>query len=231
MLALYQDDHYYDHQGAGGYESYDAQASALKRTFARFLRRLEGMGLTGGRLLEVGCGHGYLLEEAVPYFKLRHGTEFSAGAARKAAARADQVFIGGADQIKADSPYDTVIANHVIEHVFEPHEFMREIVDLLRPGGAVILSTPDMGGWWRLGMGKRWPSFKIPEHLLYFDAKSLTRLLRETGFSQIRKVPYPHAFPFSLVASKFGLKAPAGLGARTVWVPGTTLALAAIRGS
>lgn len=231
MLDFYHDDHYYDRQGEGGYENYAAQETALKLTFSNLLRRLHRAGLTGGYLLEVGCGFGFLLETAAAYFKLRHGTEFSHRAARAAAARADRIFLGGADQAAAGQRYDTIIANHVIEHVYEPHAFMRELALRLKPEGAVVISTPDMGGFWRGLMGKRWPSFKIPEHILYFDERSLAHLLRETGFSAIRRVAYSHAFPLSLVAAKFGLRIPKPLASLTIWIPGTTLALVATRAS
>jgi hypothetical protein len=73
-------------------------------------------------------------------------------------------------------------------------------------------------------MGRRWPSFKIPEHILYFDAKSLSDLMEKAGLTNVRALPYPHAFPLALIASKLGLPLPRVFGNVNVWVPTTTVA-------
>src|SRR5213080_3648297 len=66
---VYRQSSYYE-GGACGYAdtSYTAQESALRATFKRLLHNLADRRLTGGTLLEVGCGYGYLLDEARPYF-------------------------------------------------------------------------------------------------------------------------------------------------------------------
>lgn len=43
----------------------------------------------------------------------------------------------------------------------------------------MVVAAPDMGSWWRWLMGHHWPLFKIPEHVLYFDRKSLKALVRQ----------------------------------------------------
>jgi hypothetical protein len=48
--------------------------------------------------------------------------------------------------------------------------------------------------------------------------------MEKAGLSDIRKLPYPHAFPLSLITAKFGLKIPSALGGLKVWVPATTVA-------
>jgi hypothetical protein len=82
-----------------------------------------------------------------------------------------------------------------------------------------------MGSIWQRTLGSRWPSFKIPEHLLYFDLRSLERLLQDAGLVDIRRLPWLHAFPLALVARKLGVWVPERLGRRILWIPGTTLAL------
>jgi SAM-dependent methyltransferase len=229
-MSLYADPSYYEsHHGSDGYASYEAQEDALRRTFRRLLRELDGRGLARGRLLEVGCGYGYLLDEARPFFVEREGTDFSADAAARAALRAEHVYQGGLSAIPGDRRYDTIITNHVIEHVYEPHAFVDEMVRRLEPGGTIVVSTPNMGSPWRRVMGARWPSFKIPEHVLYFDGDSLRRVLERAGIREIRTIPYPHAFPLPLVASKLGLTIPATLARYSLWIPATTLAMAGTR--
>ena len=63
-----------------------------------FCTILPDSGLTGGDLLEIGCGYGYLLDEARAFFERRVGTEFSPQGAEIARATGAEVFVGGIEQ-------------------------------------------------------------------------------------------------------------------------------------
>jgi SAM-dependent methyltransferase len=121
--------------------------------------------------------------------------------------------------------FDCIIATHVIEHVYQPLKFVRDLSRHLRPSGKLVVAAPDMGSLWRWLMGHHWPLFKIPEHVLYFDRRSLIALVRQAGFVNVGILAYPHAFPLSLVARKFGLTMPKSLGRLPVWLPATTVAV------
>lgn len=226
MRRTYAEDDYFE-GGNSGYSdtSYALQERALRSTFKRLMRNMQERNLTGGALLEVGCGYGYLLEEAKEFFSLRIGTEFSRQGVQLASTRADKVYEGGVEQLPASLKFDCVLATHVIEHVYEPLEFVRRLADHTKPCGKIVLAAPDMGGLLRKLMGRRWPSFKIPEHVLYFDATTLSSLMRQGGLIDMRLLPYPHAFPLALIASKLHLPFPSALGGANVWVPATTVAI------
>lgn len=213
--------------GACGYSdiSYSLQERALRATFKRLLTNLQKRGLTGGDLLEVGCGYGYLLEEAQGFFETRIGTEFSAEAVTLASGRADRVYQGGLEQLPAEQMFDCVIATQVIEHVYDPLLFLRQLAGHTKPNGAILLATPDIGGMLRKVMGHFWPSFKIPEHVVYFDWSTLSVLMTKAGLTDLNSLPYPHAFPLSLIARKLRFPLPAVLGNINVWVPATTVAI------
>jgi len=225
MQEAYRQSSYYE-GGACGYAdtSYTAQESALRATFKRLLHNLAKRGLTGGDLLEVGCGYGYLLDEARSLFDRRVGTEFSAQGAEIAGATGAEVFVGGIEEVPAERKFDCVIATQVIEHVYEPLTFLGQLASRTKPGGHIIVATPDIGGVLRRVMGRRWPSFKAPEHVLYFDFRALASLMTRAGLSDVRRLPYLHAFPSGLIAAKFGLTMPPLLARLEVWVPATTVA-------
>lgn len=223
MHHHYQAETYFD---GDGYQNYAEQELALRATFRRLLKRLHGLGHTGGRLLEIGCGYGFLLAEAAPYFSFRCGTDYSAKAVAQARKHADEVLLGGQDAVQnSTSCFDCVIANHVIEHVYDPLAFVSGLLEMLRPGGSLLLSTPDAGSWWRRLMGPRWPSYKLPEHILYFNTVNLAGLVRRAGAQEPLAIPYPHAFPLTVVAAKFGWKLGPRWSRNSVWLPGTTTAV------
>lgn len=226
IREAYQQSSYYE-GGICGYAdaSYTDQETALRATFERLLKNLSKHGLTGGDLLEVGCGYGYLLDEAARYFERRTGTDFSAEAAAKARSTGAEVFVGGIEQVPGGSRFDCVVAIQVIEHVYNPRRFLEQLATHAKPGGHIILATPNIGGVLRKTMGRRWPSFKVPEHVLYFDCRTLRMLMSRAGLHDVHRIPYPHAFPLGLIATKFRLRIPRLLARLNVWVPATTVAV------
>ena len=225
MQSIYRESSYYAGGESGyGNTSYRAQESALRATFKRFLQNLAKRRLTGGDLLEVGCGYGYLLDLARPFFSNRTGTDFSAEAAAIARATDAEVFVGGVEQLPPGAKFDCVLATQVIEHIYDPLPFVKQLVSHAKPGGHIVLATPDIGGALRKVLGSRWPSFKSPEHVIYYDFNTLGLLLRQAGLRDVRRIPYPHAFPFSLIGSKFGLTLPSSFGHLKIWVPATCVA-------
>ena len=228
ILQIYRQETYFSSESEG-YTSYKDQEFTLRRTFRKFLSNLERRGLTRGRLLEIGCGYGYLIDEARKFFNERVATDFSAQAIAIAKRYADRVYQGDIANVPSGEMFDCIIATHVIEHTYQPKKFIDSLIDRLSPGGRLILAAPNMGGFWRFIMGHRWPSFKIPEHVLYFDRHSLTRLLRECGLQEVNTLPYPHAFPLSLVASKFNIPIPSSLANLTLWLPATTITAYGVR--
>jgi SAM-dependent methyltransferase len=225
MQQIYREPSYYE-GGESGYSdaSYTYQEPALRATFRRFLLNLRKRGLTGGQLLEVGCGHGFLLDEARTFFDRRFGTEFSREIAEIARASGAEVLVGGIEQVPPDLKFQCVVATQVIEHVYDSLLFVRQLVDHTSSGGHIVLATPDIGGVLRKIMGRRWPSFKTPEHVVYFDFETLSSLMRRAELETVRRLPYPHAFPMGLLAAKFGIALPRWLAQVQTWVPATTVA-------
>lgn len=228
MLAYYSsDDYFVGSEGIReGYSDYQTQEPALRQTFRHFLGQLQKNDVTGGRLLEVGCGYGYLLDEAKPFFDYRAGTDYSQDAVDHAKKHADEVYLGGVDAVGESGSFDCAIAVEVLEHVYEPNRFMQALAHRLKPGGQVAVAVPDMGSPWRHLMQRFWPSFKVPEHVTYYDHASMRKLFEQNGFTDLRRIAFPHLFPLSLVAEKLHIPLKGRLGEKNVWLPGIVLAMA-----
>jgi SAM-dependent methyltransferase len=224
VTKIYQDDNYYNDSSNAGYSDYLEQELALRATYRRFLNYLRRNNLSDGDLLEIGCGFGYLLDEAGPYFDKKMGTDFSPGACDAASRVADRVFLGGLDQVSSDVSVDVVVALNVLEHTYQPVKFLEEAKSLLKPKGKIIIAVPNMDSFIRKLMGRNWPSYKIPEHTLYFNQSSLDKIMRIAGFSNVKKIPFLHAFPLTLIAGKFKIDLPESLRRILVWVPSTMVA-------
>jgi len=231
-LRQYESDDYFGGTESGvgyGGSGYDRQQRSLRITYRSFLNRLTSSDLyAGGDLLEVGCGHGFFLAEASGHFSSLTGFELSEQAARLAADYCPNIVSSSLAELTPAS-FDCIVTLQVIEHVYNPVEFMEQLMILLRPGGSLILATPDYGGFWRRLQGRNWSSYKIPEHVVFYNKDTLSSLMLDSGLSQLTQIPFPHAFPLDLVLSKLSLPAPQALNHLNLWIPKTTLCIGGIK--
>jgi SAM-dependent methyltransferase len=229
MLDAYRADAYFAGLPGAGYSDYLAQEGTLRETFRRLLAAMAERGMTGGSLLEIGCAHGFFLDEARPYFARRVGTEYSPGTAARARAVADAVHLGGLAELPAGESFDCAALIHVLEHVYAPRELLVGLRERLRPGGFLLVACPDMGGFWRRLLGRRWPFFKVPEHVTYFDGGTLSHALEAAGFEAVSPIPYASLFTGELIGEKLGRRLPAPLARQAFRLPATTVARTARR--
>src|SRR5687767_5128523 len=145
--------------------------------------------LPGGRLLDVGCGRGFFLSALGPQWE-RYGVEVSKIGAESARSFAS-VHLGELKDAAFPTGYfDAVMCYHVIEHVADPEPFFTEIRRVLRPGGDLVLCTPDFDSGCARRFGERYRMLHDRTHTTLFTLDSLRRFVRDHGFS-IEHVDFP----------------------------------------
>jgi 2-polyprenyl-3-methyl-5-hydroxy-6-metoxy-1,4-benzoquinol methylase len=82
--------------------------------------------------------------------------------------------------------FDVVTAFSVLEHEWRPLEALRLAHRALRPGGILILKTPNHASWNRALMRGDWCGYRLPDHCNYFSPATLEAMLRNTGFAPLR---------------------------------------------
>jgi SAM-dependent methyltransferase len=80
------------------------------------------------------------------------------------------------------STFDVITAIDVIEHLSDIKKFMAESFRILKPGGVLLIVTPDVGSSAAKIMKRAWPHYK-EEHIFYFSKRSLEVLLQRSGFA------------------------------------------------
>lgn len=152
-------------------------------------RRAELMFLGGvrpGRVLDVGCGDGTFLARMRSRGWSVTGLDFDPVAAKAARDKHGlEVHVGTIEDAFADrkAQYDVVTASHVIEHVPEPIHFLSQCRSLLRPGGRLVLKTPNASSYGAKRYQAAWRGLEPPRHLHIFTAPSLISCARKAGFS------------------------------------------------
>jgi len=207
MHKVYETMTYFKGNSNVGYNDYEEQKKTLILTFNWFLKKLKRKKLIGGALLDVGCGSGLFLEKSKPFFSKTVGTDLCKDMANEAAKRCDVALCGGPLAAKKFGPFNLITTIGVIEHIYNPIDFLEECVALLAPGGHIILVTPNIKGIWYKIMKKRWPSFKLPEHIAYYHPDAMRELAKRTSMTLKGFFSYHQVFPLSLVLKYLGFSA------------------------
>jgi SAM-dependent methyltransferase len=140
-----------------------------------------------GRLLDVGCGRGDLGSWMIDRGWSVTGVEPSPGACETARRRGLDARLGVlADAQLEDGVYDAVVFRQSLEHVLEPAADVGRAHVALRPGGTLLISVPNFGGWQRRRFAGAWYQLDLPRHRVHFGAGSLRGLLARAGFVDVR---------------------------------------------
>jgi SAM-dependent methyltransferase len=183
-LAPYYADTYYESY----YEHSDSGRPSLLARLRGFLRERGAQrrqsrppflldGIAPGKVLEVGCGAGELLEHFASLGWKTYGLDPSAAAVAAAARRGAEVHEGTLeDQPWPEGEFDLIVFQHSLEHIPDPVEALRRARDLLAPGGRLIVDVPNWASWQRRLYRGRWVMLDMPRHLQHFSPRALGRI-------------------------------------------------------
>lgn len=106
------------------------------------------------RVLELGCGEGATLARirGIKNITWAGGVEFSESAAAVARTRVDALWVGDAEKLTFDAEIppaslDVILCLDVLEHLVEPWAMVQRLSPLLKPGGRMIISIPNVRNW------------------------------------------------------------------------------------
>ncbi|MEU5772025.1 class I SAM-dependent methyltransferase [Streptomyces venezuelae] len=173
-------------------------------------------------VLDIGCGDGTAAATAAPLLAGHRvvGVDWSQDALRRAHARLPYVVRGELTDGGlpfADGAADAVLFSEVVEHLVDPDSALDELRRVLRPGGHLMLSTPNLAAWYNRGLllagvqpvfsevslrgihGR--PGKEVVGHLRLYTARALREFVAASGFEVVRLSGAPfHGVPRPLRA-------------------------------
>ena len=186
-------DYYDQYWSAHGFHPTGQTTPGLARLFKRWVPR-------EARCLDVGCGDGrtsglWLLNHGCSY----EGVDVSAPAVAEAIGLGLQAQrIDDASTLPfADRSFDVVVCVEVLEHLFSPLEAVGEMARVLRPGGLLIVTVPNVAYWRRrldffllgrwnpLGDDRAVSEPWRDPHIRFFNPGSMQRMIASAGLSPI----------------------------------------------
>lgn len=192
------------------------------RNHLRMLR--ESGASVDGPVLDVGCSSGAFVEVArdtgLEVIGVEVGDVTAAGARERGLDVRTGTLARVAPSLEPGS-FGLITFWDVLEHLRDPREELRMAHGLLRPGGVLAASMPNVQGWYprlthRLIARRsgRWEYPELPVHLYDFAPATITRLLANAGFEPPATRTY--AIPFAFYRSTT-LSIPALGGGRRAW--------------
>ena len=163
-----------------------------EKIFAPRVKRLADLcaqhGIKVNRLADVGAGYGIFLEEWRRSFPETEivAIEPSANMASVCRAKGIPVIEDIIENVPPDVPsQDLVTCFEVLEHVYEPLQFLRALGAPLRAGGWLFLSTLGIDGFDFQVLWERSTQISPPHHLNFLSTKGFSELFRRAGFSEL----------------------------------------------
>lgn len=176
---------YFEGSGAGYEDYFRRERAQVARKSQTRLDALASIGVTSGRLLDVGCAAGFFLDAARSRGFEVHGVERS----REARDRADESLHGAIveslEAVRARGPFDVITLFDALEHFEDPFGALRTLAAMAAPGAAVAVVLPVLGNLNTRLAPHTWDQYKPPEHLWFWSRAAMRETLRVTMHARV----------------------------------------------
>ena len=179
------------------------------------LRRMGLLDRTLERVVDIGCGYGFLLQRLEGHALHRGGVELAAAEVQHARDALGLEVATSLDELPRNlrRDLDMILLFEVLEHIAEPVEFLRGLASRLRPGGILVIGTDNFTSWPVRIMGDHFPKWIPHQHVSLFDPASLRGIV--DGLDGLETIATASYTPWELVARALVYKATSGrIGAR-----------------
>ncbi len=182
------------------YEEYPMYTQVITKVnrLTRFIRRYGLLKrakqvnryVSSGRVLDIGCSTGDFIWE----MKQKHGwsvvgIDINYNAVNYASQNIHVTTCVGIPNNSpfADGTFDAITMWNVFEHLYNPRQVIAELARLLRPGGVLVITHPNLESLDRKLFGKFWVGYELPRHIYLYPSDFLRQLMAEYGLQEVER--------------------------------------------
>jgi len=166
------------------YANYIEEEPLIIRSMHRRLKKVEGLRTAKGHLLDVGCAAGFSLIAAKQRGWDAEGIDVSDFCAQYAKSRGLKVHQGTLKDFPGgNGTIDVITMWDYLEHSPDPLADLKICYSLLKSGGVIVLSIPNVDSWSFRLFKKNWIGFKNIDHFYFFSRVTLSKLAGLAGFT------------------------------------------------
>jgi SAM-dependent methyltransferase len=164
------------------YADYIGDEPVIMRSMHRRMKKVEHYARRKGRVLDVGCAAGFSLLAAQERGWSAEGIEFSDFCVDYARSRNLKVHHGGLGDYAAEpESFDAITMWDYLEHSSDPRKELTICAGLLKKGGVIVCSIPNVDSWSYRLLKEKWIGFKNIEHFYFYRRSTLDQLARLAG--------------------------------------------------
>ena len=166
---------------------YGSESHSLRRTYGKYLARARRLTNHCESLLEIGCGNGFLLEEALEQgIPDIHGVEPCVAAIEAARPGVREKIVCDVLRPNLFSPetFDLICFFQIFDHVPDPMSFLADCWTLLKPGGVLLALNHNVESWSAYLLKERSPIIDVGHMYLYSPA-TMMQILTNAGFKVV----------------------------------------------
>jgi 2-polyprenyl-3-methyl-5-hydroxy-6-metoxy-1,4-benzoquinol methylase len=186
-LAQAYDDSYYGE----GDDKFDGTIEKVLDYFRRKRAKKVHRFVKGkGKVLDVGCGNGRFLQFLgdMGDYNL-NGVEMEGGSADRAA-KVPGLQLKKGTLLPGDfdvESLDAITMFHVFEHLTEPAETLKTMTSILKKGGMLMISFPNIDSWQAKRFKGNWLHLDPPRHISFYSPKRFKEIVNELGYEVVRE--------------------------------------------
>ncbi|MEK7526472.1 MAG: class I SAM-dependent methyltransferase [Patescibacteria group bacterium] len=191
-------------------ETYKKLESHFKNIFQTRVNLAKKHIETPGKVLDVGCSNGTMLDIFKSDGWETWGVEPSENA-EIAIDKGHKVFQTLFEKVNFTGKFNIIIMNHTLEHLEDPLSVVKKAYSLLEKDGILLVDVPNFDSLSSRLMGKYWPHLLPLEHNFQFTRKTLEKTFEKVGFSIVDYKTRSGIFEFAnpvqeVKESLFGMK-------------------------
>lgn len=182
---------------------YRISRSIMLRIKSSFIRRITG--IKRGCLLDIGSGSGNFLARMKEIGWNVKGIELNEKAREASSSKFGvEVLPPGQISFFDSESFDCITFWHVLEHLSDPEQYLKNSMRLLKPGGCCIVALPNCRSFDAEHYKHYWAAFDVPRHLWHFTPESFSFLTGRAGYSVTSAVRLPaDVFYISILSEKY----------------------------
>ncbi|MCL4360215.1 class I SAM-dependent methyltransferase [Patescibacteria group bacterium] len=168
------------------YASYHSDKWHIVRNMRKFLMHIQKYKKTG-KLLDVGCAMGFMVELALKAGYDAYGFDPSVYAVTEGRRDTDGRIIRGTIQSVQYKPksFDIITLFDVVEHLGDPARDLAKLMTLLKDDGILVMATGNTESMAARTLRRRWTFYIPPQHLFFFTRKNFTDLMVQSGLEPV----------------------------------------------
>ncbi|MEO8405983.1 MAG: class I SAM-dependent methyltransferase [Chitinophagaceae bacterium] len=206
VSAYYKSENYISHSNTSKGLINQLYHYVRKRTLTRKRKLINKVtGLTTGSLLDIGSGTGSFLNEMKTNGWQATGLEPDAQARQVTKVLYD-LDLHESDQLYKlpAASFDAITLWHVLEHVHDLQAYIRQIKNLLKENGKLLIAVPNYTSLDAAIYKEYWAAYDVPRHLYHFSPQSMQVLMEKNGLRILQHKPmWYDSFYISMLSSQY----------------------------